>query len=120
VRCGLRFDSILTTTELPRMMKSIEAELAKRQQPTITDLTIVVIEPKHLPQRPVVAFTNDEITMIPVVKPVDRFINRREDCRVEQNFNVGIRVREYFAGRKAPLSEAAKRIMGDYERLTRW
>ena len=120
VRCGLRFDSILTHTELPRMLKGIEADLAKKQSPGITDLTIVVIEPKHLPNRPVMAFTNAEITMIPIVRQIGQWINRREDCTIDQNFSVGIRVREYFSGRKTGLSPAAKRIMADYEKLVRW
>lgn len=71
--------------------------------PTVTDLTIVVIELKHLADRPIAAFTNNEITMIPIVCPVGRYINGRNDCTLGGHVGLSSRVREYwlFAGPKA-------------------
>lgn len=123
VRCGLRYDSIFTVTELPRMLGSMEDQIRQRLQPTITDLTIVVIEPKTMPERSVATYTNNEITMIPIVKPVPAGgrINRREDCEIEGHVGLSARVRNYWTGRgSVGESAAAKRIRTDFGRLIKW
>lgn len=121
VRCGLRFDSIFTVTELPRMLKSMEDQIKAKKEPTVTDLTIVVIEPKHIEERSVAAFTNNEITMIPIVRPVGWRINGRKDCTVDGHVAVGARVREYWAQRgPQPESAAAARIKKDFAQLIKW
>ena len=121
VRCGLRHDSIFTTTELPRMLGSMDQQISAKQSPTITDITIVVIEPKHLPDRPIATFTNNEITMIPIVKPIQWRINGRNDCTVQGHVDVPLRVREYWSkqGTKQESSVAA-RIRQDFGSLIRW
>lgn len=126
VRCGLRFDSIFTVTELPRMLREMEDQLKARKEPTVTDLTIVVIEPKALPNRSVGTFTNNEITAIPIVRPLPgRRINGRDDCTVDGHVDVSIRVREYWAEKerkngKVRESSAAGRIRSDYDKLIKW
>jgi hypothetical protein len=121
VRCGLRHDSIFTVTELPRMLKSMEDQIKAKQAPTVTDLTIVVIEPKHLENRSVAAFTNNEITMIPIVRPVGWRINGRNDCTVDGHVTVSARVREYWTLRgPQPESAAATKIKEDFAKLIKW
>jgi hypothetical protein len=121
VRCGLRHDSIFTVTELPRMLESMEAQIKGRQTPTITDITIVVIEPKHLENRSVAAFTNNEISMIPIVRPVGWRINGRNDCTIDRRVALSARVREYWTGRgHKPESAAATRIINDFAKLIKW
>ena len=121
VRCGLRDDSIFTTTELPRMLNSMEDQIKRKQVPTITDLTIVVIEPKHLENKQVAVFTNNEISMIPIVHPNGRYINSREDCTINNNVALSIRIREYWTLRgKKPPSVAATKIRADCEKLIKW
>lgn len=121
VRCGLRYDSIFTVTELPRMLKSMEDQIKTKRPPIVTDLTIVVIEPKHLEDRSVAAFTNNEITMIPIVRPVQWRINSRKDCTVDGRVNVGARVRDYWTQRgQRPESAAATKIKKDFAKLIKW
>lgn len=126
VRCGLRDDSIFTTTELPRLLESMETQIKGVVTPTVTDITIVVIEPKHLEERQVKAFTNNEITMIPIIGRAAgaAYINGRKDCTVKSHLDVNPRVREYWkkrnVGRSTPPSEAAEKIMADFKSLVRW
>ncbi len=121
VRCGLRHDSIFTVTELPRMLKSMEDKIKIRQAPIITDLTIVVIEPKHLGDRPIASFTNNEITMIPIVRPNEWRINSRDDCTIDGRLGLGARVREYWSLRgKKPDSIASNKIKNDFTKLVKW
>ena len=44
-RFGLRNDSILTHTELPRMINLMHQQLSQGQAPSITDISIIVINP---------------------------------------------------------------------------
>jgi hypothetical protein len=121
VRCGLRHDSIFTVTELPRMLKAMEDQIKGKQAPAVTDLTIVVIEPKHLPERSVAAFTNNEITMIPIVRPVGWRINGRNDCTVDGRIALSARVREYWSLRgERSESPAATRIKKEFAKLIKW
>ncbi|NOQ63338.1 MAG: hypothetical protein GQ582_02350 [Methyloprofundus sp.] len=121
VRCGLRHDSIFTITELPRMLKSMEDKIKSRQTPIVTDLTIVVIEPKHLENRSIAAFTNNEITMIPIVRPKEWRINGRDDCTIDAHVNISARVREYWTLRgQKPESAAATKIKKDFAQLIKW
>ncbi|HEX4590875.1 MAG TPA: hypothetical protein VH120_13145 [Gemmataceae bacterium] len=122
VRCGLRFDSIFTVTELPRMLKSMEDEIKAKKAPTVTDITIVVIEPKTMEERPVASFTNNEITMIPIVRPLPgRRINGRNDCSIDGRVAVGARLREYWSLRKGTTdSAAAIKIKADFGKLVKW
>jgi hypothetical protein len=121
VRCGLRHNSIFTLTELPRMLESMEAQIKNRQTPDVTDITIVVIEPKHLEHRSVAAFTNNEISMIPIVRPVIDRINGRNDCTIDNRVALSARVREYWTlrGHKQP-SAAATKIANDFAQLIKW
>jgi hypothetical protein len=121
VRCGLRHDSIFTVTELPRMLKSMEDLIKTKQPPIVTDLTIVVIEPKHLEDRSVAAFTNNEITMIPIVRPVGWRINCRNDCTIDGQVALSARVREYWTLRaQRPESAAVTQIKKDFAKLIKW
>jgi hypothetical protein len=121
VRCGLRHDSIFTVTELPRMLKSMEDQIKTKQTPTVTDLTIVVIEPKHLAERSVAAFTNNEITMIPIVRPVGWRINGRNDCTIDGRIPLSARVREFWSLRgPKPESPAATKIKKEFATLIKW
>lgn len=121
VRCGLRHDSIFTMTELPRMLESMETQIKDNQNPVITDITIVVIEPKHLENRTVAAFTNNEISMIPIVRPVGQRINGRNDCTIDSRVALSDRVRNYWTlrGHKQE-SAAAARIIKDFAQLIQW
>lgn len=121
VRCGLRHDSIFTVTELPRMLKSMEETIKAKQSPIVTDLTIVVIEPKHLEARPIAAFTNNEISMIPIVRPIGWRINGRNDCTIDGRIALSARVREYWSVRgQKPESAAATKIKRDFGNLIKW
>ncbi len=121
VRCGLRHDSIFTLTELPRMLNSMEEKIKRKQLPIVTDLTIVVIEPKHLMDRSVVAFTNNEITMIPIVRPIASRINGRSDCTIDGHVSVSALVREYWSLRgQKDESTAATKIKRDFAKLIKW
>ncbi len=104
------------------MFKSMEDQIKRKQTPIITDLTIVVIEPKHLENRQVVSYTNNEITMIPIVRPLPgRRINGRADCSIDNRLGVGALVRDFWTSRKQPMeSAAATRIKKDFEKLVRW
>ncbi len=123
VRCGLREDSILTKTELPKMLKGIEESLKGKADPDITDITIVVIEPKELPDWKIRSFTNNEIRMIPIVLPVGKnhHINGRGDCSIDKHLDLSIRVVEYWTkrGQKSD-SPAAAKIKADFASLTKW
>jgi hypothetical protein len=86
------------------MFKSMEDQLkAKQKEGQEKESTVrhdvVVIEPKHLEERPVAAFTNNETTMIPIVRPVGGRINGREDCTVDGHVALAARVREYWSMR---------------------
>jgi hypothetical protein len=121
VRCGLRHDSIFTVTELPRMMKSMEEQIKKRDAPVVTDLTIVVIQPKMEGKKSVDAFTNLDIQRIPIVKPIQWRINGPDDCTVEGTVKISFPVRDYWAGKgNKPHSAAALKIMKEYQTLIKW
>ncbi len=122
-RCGLRNTSILTHTELPNMLRQMEAQLGRGQTPNMTDITIVLIEPKSQTERPVKAFTNDEISQVPIIRAISANgrINGRDDCAVEGHINVSARIREYWASRVHKMaSPAATKIMSDVSSLVRW
>lgn len=121
VRCGLRFDSILTTTELPRMLKGMDEQLVKGLAPDITDITIVVIQPKWSQAQPIASFTNHGITQIRIVTPINKYINGRDDCTQGDSLQPPIRVKDYWTKRgEKPESAAATRIKKDFETLTKW
>jgi hypothetical protein len=121
VRCGLRFDSIFTTTELPRMMKMMQDNIKKQQPPVVTDLTIVVIQPKMEGSRGVAAFTNLDIQDIPIVRPKAWRINGPDDCTVDGKVQINFPVRDYWTKRgKRDHSAAALKIMKDYATLIKW
>jgi hypothetical protein len=122
VRCGLRHDSIFTVTELPNMLGIISKQLMKKQALQITDLSIVVIQPKHLPSRKVACFTNNEITMIPIVRPVAWRINGPDDCTIDGHVGLPAAVRELWSRDKPPKKESpgARKIMKDFENLIKW
>jgi hypothetical protein len=123
VRCGLRNDSIFTVTELPRMLGAMEQALKTKKPPTVTDLTIVVIQPKHLPARKVATFTNNEISMIPIVRPGPGKwrINGPDDCVVAGHIEMSLRLREYWSRPpKKNESAAATRIKKECDDLIKW
>ena len=122
-RCGLRFDSILTTTELPAMLKLMADQIKAKKEPSITDITIVVIEPKLLPNQPHATFTNKDLTNVSIVRPLPgRRIGGRDDCSVDGQFAVTSQFLQYYwASRGArPESMAAKRIKEDLKSLVTW
>lgn len=103
------------------MLSMMDDQLKANQAPTVTNITIVVIEPKHLEERPIAAFTNNAITMIPIVRPVDRRINSRADCTASGHVDAPLRVREYWSKQvNVAESAAATRIKADFQRLVRW
>jgi hypothetical protein len=121
VRCGLRHDSIFTVTELPRMMKSMQDQLKAGATPIVTDLTIVVIQPKMEGSRSVAAFTNLDIQRIPIVKPRQWRINGPDDCTVEGTVPINFHVRDYWTRKgNQPHSSAALKIMKEYDTLIKW
>ena len=121
VRCGLRHDSIFTVTELPRMMKSMEEQIRRKQPTVVTDLTIVVIQPKMEGLKSVDAFTNLDIQQIPIVKPKHWRINGPDDCTVEGTVQISFPVRDFWAARgNKPHSAAALKIMKEYSTLIKW
>ena len=58
-------------SSLKGVFEILEEQIKKKETPTVTDLSIVVIEPKEFENRSVVAYANNEITMIPIVRPPD-------------------------------------------------
>jgi hypothetical protein len=121
VRCGLRFDSIFTVTELPRMLTMMQDNIKRRQAPVVTDLTIVVIQPKMEGNRGVAAFTNLDIQDIPIVRPKAWRINGPDDCTVDGKVQLNFAVRDYWTARgKKSHSAAALKIMKDYTTLIKW
>ncbi len=121
VRCGLRHDSIFTVTELPRMLNLMEEQIKAKQPPNITDLTIVVIEPKHLESRAVATFTNNEITQIPIIRPLPGKWVSRPDCTIDCNLNISARVRDYWTRRgPQPQPAAATKIKQNFEEIMRF
>ncbi|HEY4370399.1 MAG TPA: hypothetical protein VGN52_00535 [Burkholderiales bacterium] len=121
VRCGLRNDSIFTTTELPRMLKNMEDKIVRKQAPDVTDLTIVVIQPKQATHREIMTYTNLEITQIPIVRNIAWPCTGPKDCVEEGRLNLSIRMRNYWGGRPQPkLPEAANRVMRDFQDLIKW
>lgn len=103
------------------MLNSMEKEITTKNAPTVTDLTIVVIEPKHLEHRNVVSFTNNQITQIPIVRPTLSRINCRDDCTIDSHVSISARIREYWQIRgQQAQSLASSKIMNDFNRLVRW
>jgi hypothetical protein len=85
-RFGLRNDSILTKTELPRMLNQMQTQLAQNRTPALTDITLVVFDPiGH--RAPFKTFTNLEILDIMTwgrVKGANGWYinpNKPEDCK---------------------------------------
>lgn len=121
VRCGLRNDSIFTVTELPAMLKKMEAAIARKQAPEVTDITIVVIQPKQATHREIAAYTNLEITQVPIVRNIAWPCTGPKDCVIEGHLNLSIRMREYWSGRtQIKLPPAANRVMKDFQDLIKW
>ena len=123
VRCGLRNDSIFTTTELPRIMDSMRDRIKSRQEPVVTDMSIVVIQPNMVGFKSIDAFTNMDIQRIPIVKPKYGRINGPSDCTVEGTVQLNFHVRDYWSKPphdKKGHSAAALRIMQDYQTLIKW
>ena len=124
-RCGLRFDSIFTTTELPRMFKSMEEELARgAAEPTVTDMSFVIIEPKTEVGVAVKVYINNAIAAVPVVRPKPNMrINGPQCCDVDGFVKIPPNLAAYWARpskRKVTESPAATRIKADFGRLVKW
>ena len=122
-RCGLRSDSILTTTELPAMFKLMEEQIKAKKEPLITDITIVVIEPKQLPNQPHATFTNKDLVNISIVSPVPgRRISGRDDCTVDRQLELKSHFLNYYWAARGPRPEspAAIRIKEDLKSLITW
>ncbi|QDV45743.1 hypothetical protein Enr13x_56220 [Stieleria neptunia] len=125
VRHGMRDDSIFTTTELPRMFRKMKANLNAGQTPEVTNITIVVIEPKTTHET-VRAYTNNQIWRVPIIKKKRhfRFIGGRDSCAVK-GFLPNQRMLEQFwkeqtKTQPAKHSTAALHIMKDVTTLTQW
>lgn len=122
-RCGLRYDSILTTTELPAMLKLMADQIKAKKEPSITDITIVVIEPKLHPDQPHATYTNKDLAKVSIVRPLPgRRIGGRDDCTVDGQVAVTSPFLQYYwAARGArPESAAAMRIKEDLQSLVTW
>lgn len=122
-RCGLRNDSILTTTELPAMLKLMAEQIKAKKEPSITDITIVVIEPKLLPDQPHATFTNNDLAKVCIVRPYPGTrIGGRGDCVVDGQFAVTDKFLQYYWAARGtrPESAAAKRIKEDLKSLVTW
>ena len=122
-RCGLRYDSILTTTELPAMLKLMEDAIKAKKEPAITDITIVVIEPKLIPNQPHATFTYNDLTKVSVVRPLPgKRIGGRDDCTVDGQIAVVSPFLKYYWAARGPRPEspAAKRIKEDLKSLVTW
>jgi hypothetical protein len=122
-RCGLRFDSILTTTELPAMLKLMEDQIKAKKEPTITDITIVVIEPKLSPAQPHATFTNNDLTNVSIVRPLPgKRISGRDDCSVDRQLAVNSPFLKYYWAARGPRPEsaAAQRIKEDLKSIITW
>jgi hypothetical protein len=124
VRCGLRFDSIFTTTELPRMFGSMEAELARGKDPAITDMSFVVIQPKTETGMSVKVYVNNEISKVAIVRPKPGMrINGPEFCNVDGYVRIPDGLAAYWARpskSKVTESKAATRVKSDFDRLIKW
>lgn len=122
VRCGLRDTSIFTHTELIRMLGNMDAALRGKREPKVTDISIVVIEPKHLPGEQIAVYTNNDIQKVPIIHN-DRFpVKGPNDVSI-----VGYRpplsrwLQYYWEARgKQPESPATARIRKDIQRLITW
>jgi hypothetical protein len=124
-RCGLRFDSIFTTTELPEMFRKIEAELASGMaDPTVTDMSFVIIQPKTEVGVGVKVYINNAIATVPIVRPKPNMrINGPEYCDVDGYVQIPPNLAAYWARpskRKVTESPAATRIKSDFARLIKW
>jgi hypothetical protein len=123
---GLRADSIFATKELPTLLQGMATQLAQRKQPAVTDISIVVLDPKTQNEEYRI-FTNLDIGQIAyITKTVadseSRWIRGKQDCGVTGyvSSKIPALVRTYWLdrGRQQP-SAAAKRIAQDYRLIKR-
>jgi hypothetical protein len=121
-RCGLRNDSILTTTELPAMFKLMTDQIKVNKEPPITDFTMVVIEPKLLPNDGYAVYTNNDLLNVSIISPKPgKRISSRDDCNVDKQLVVPNFLQHYWGRRgRRPESAAATKIKKDLTSLTRW
>jgi hypothetical protein len=124
VRCGLRNDSIFTVTELPAMLKNMDEAIRGKKEPGVTDISIIVIEPKHLLGEKIVVYTNNDIVKVPIIENVNWPVTGPKDVRISptQRFPaISQFLRYYWAARgPRPESPATARIRKDFARLTVW
>lgn len=123
---GLRNDSIFTRTELPTILRRMSDQIARNQQPDVTDISIVVLDPKT-DSGDYKIFTNNEIADVAIVQKTvpdheSRWIRGRQDCGIADFAGrlVPVRVRGYWLerGRVQP-SAAAQAIVRDYPLIKR-
>jgi hypothetical protein len=124
VRCGLRNDSIFTVTELPAMLKNMDEAIRAKKEPGVTDISIVVIEPKHMLDEQIAVFTNNDIAKVPIIETVNWPVRGPKDVKISttQRFPaISQFLRYYWAARgPRPESAATKRIRKDFARLIVW
>jgi hypothetical protein len=127
VRCGLRNTSIFTTTELPNMLERMQGQLGQSPTPTVTDISIVVIEPYGIEHEPVHVFVNREMFDISQIRSnrADGRINGRDSCApLDMALEIFDRyplARDYLRARPTDTpSHAATRMQQDVASLTQW
>ncbi|QRP62465.1 hypothetical protein I6J77_09890 [Rhodanobacter sp. FDAARGOS 1247] len=122
-RCGLRNDSILTTTELPAMVKLMTDQIKAKKEPVITDFTIVVIEPILLPDQPYAIYTNNDLAKVSIVSPKPgKRISGRDDCNVDGQLSISNPFLQYYwaARGRRPETAAVTKIKEDLKSLITW
>jgi hypothetical protein len=83
VMCGLRNNSVLTEHEFPKIIEQMTAELKVRgKTPRVTDISLVVLEPKHNLSVSVDVLTNARIKQVKIIKAIRGGINSPQDCEV--------------------------------------
>ncbi|MDB4614735.1 hypothetical protein OAH18_03490 [bacterium] len=126
VMCGMRDTSVLTKTELPRILSGMMDGLTRpTKKPRVTDITIVVLSPIHNAGIAVDVLTNNQIKAVKIVKHNGNGygICGRNDCNVvgdlqsKAGLKIPWQIRDWWSGR--PLTEpvAAKKIVADYQQF---
>ncbi|CAN5702189.1 hypothetical protein BH09PSE5_BH09PSE5_41880 [soil metagenome] len=118
---GLRPNSTFHDAELPNMLQGMKNSILKGQDPRITNITLVVIEPKDLPDEAVKVYTNNQLATIPLVKAENnKAIKARDLCKIVGRFNLDADIRAYWArqGSVKP-SFASEKVLQSFRSLVK-
>ena len=110
------------------MVKLMTDQIKAKKEPTITDFTIVVIEPvlqlpTPLPKDDYAIYTNNDLAKVSIVSPKPgKRISGRDDCNVDGQLAISNHFLQYYwaARGRRPESAAATRIKEDLKSLTTW